>query len=84
VISCIFVFEGRVTRFVYDDTHQALRRSCVKFSQAVVVLLKNSFWNQETVTEVERLIFRALQCEMELDYVTVRRLVLVPVEKGLW
>ena len=81
VISCIVVFEGRVTRVVYDDTHQALRRSCVKFSQTVVVVLKNSFWNQETVTEVERLIFRAFQCEMEMEYITVRRLLLVPVEK---
>jgi len=30
-----------------------------------------------------RLIFRAFQCEMELDYITVRRLLLVPVEKDL-
>jgi len=30
-----------------------------------------------------RLIFRAFQCEMELGYVTVTRLLLVPVEKGL-
>jgi len=84
VISCIVVFECRVTRVVYDDTHQALRRSCVKFNQTVVVVLKNSFWNQETVTEEERLIFRAFQCEMELDYITVSRLLLVPVAKGLW
>ena len=26
-----------------------------------------------------RLVFRAFQCEMELDYVTVSRLLLVPV-----
>jgi len=85
MISCVVVFEGRVTRVVYDDTHQALRRSSVKFSQTVdlVVVLKNSFRNQETVTKVERLIFRAFQCEMELDYITVSRLLLVPVEKGL-
>jgi len=33
---------------------------------------------------VERLIFRAFQYEMELDYVTVRRLLFVPVAKGVW
>jgi len=32
---------------------------------------------------VGRLIFRANQCEMELDYITVSRLLLVPVTKGL-
>jgi len=31
---------------------------------------------------VKRLIFRASQCKMELDYITVRRLLLVPVAKG--
>jgi len=30
-----------------------------------------------------RLIFNAFQCEMELDYITVSRLLLVPVAKGL-
>jgi len=30
-----------------------------------------------------RLIFRAFQCEMELDYITARRLSLVPAAKGL-
>jgi len=30
---------------------------------------------------VGRLIFRAFQCEMELDYNTVSRFLLVPVEK---
>jgi len=30
-----------------------------------------------------RLIFRAFQCEMELDYITVSRLLLAPVAKGL-
>jgi len=33
---------------------------------------------------MERLIFRAFLCEMELDYITVSRLFLVPVAKGLW
>jgi len=67
MISCVVVFDGRVTTVVYDDTHQGLLGSCVKFSQTVVVVLKNPFRNQETVTEVGRLIFRAFQCEMELD-----------------
>jgi len=31
-----------------------------------------------------RLIFRAFQCEMELEHITVSRLLLVPVAKGLW
>jgi len=39
------VFDDRVTRFVYDDTHQGLLGSCVKFSQTVVVVLKNPFRN---------------------------------------
>jgi len=30
-----------------------------------------------------RLIIRALRCEMELDYITVSRLLLVPIAKGL-
>jgi len=32
---------------------------------------------------VGRLIFRAFQCEMELDYTTVSRLLIVPVANGL-
>jgi len=32
MMSCVVVFDGRVTRVVYDDTHQYLFRSCVKFS----------------------------------------------------
>jgi len=30
-----------------------------------------------------RLIYRVFQCEVELDYITVSRLLLVPVEKCL-
>ena len=30
-----------------------------------------------------RLVFRAFQCETELDYIIVSRLLLVPVAKGL-
>jgi len=33
---------------------------------------------------MRRLVFRAFQCEMELDYITDSRLLLVPVAKGLW
>ena len=43
------------------------------------MVLKNSFRNQETGSEMGRLIFRAFQCEIELDYKTVSRLLLVPV-----
>jgi len=46
-------------------------------------VLKNSFRNKETLTEVVILIFRAFQCEMELDYITVSRLLRVPVANGL-
>jgi len=45
MISCVVGFDGRVTRVVYDDTHQGFLESCVKFSQTVVVVLKNSFRN---------------------------------------
>jgi len=45
MISCVVVFDGRVTRVVYDDTHQGLLGSCVEVSQIVVVVLKNSFRN---------------------------------------
>jgi len=39
---CCF-FDGRVTRVVYDDTHQWLLGSCVKFGQTAVAVLKDSF-----------------------------------------
>jgi len=45
MISCVIVFDGQVTRVVYDDTHQCLLGSCVKFSQTAVVVLKDSFRN---------------------------------------
>jgi len=31
-----------------------------------------------------RLIFRAFQCEIELDYIIFSRLLIVPVAKDLW
>jgi len=31
-----------------------------------------------------RLIFHAFQCEMELDYSTITRLLHIPVARGLW
>jgi len=83
MISCVVVFDGGVTRCFYDDTHRGLLGSYVKVSQTAVVELKNSFRNYETVTDVGRLIFRAFQCEMELDYTNVNRLLLVPLAKGL-
>ena len=45
MISCVVVFDSREARAVYDDTHQQLLSSCVKFSQTAVVVLKNSFRN---------------------------------------
>ena len=83
MISGVVVFDSRVTTDVSEDTHQWLLGSCVKLSQTTVVVLKNSFRNYETVTQVGRLIFRAFQCEMEVDYITVSRLFLVLVAKGL-
>jgi len=83
MISCVVVFDGGLTRVVYDDIHQWFLGSCVEFSQTAVVVLKNSFRNQKTVAEVGRLIFRAFQCEMEVDFITVSRLLLVPIAKGL-
>jgi len=53
--------------------------SCVKFSQTAIVVWKNSFRNSEIGAEMGRLIFRAFQCELEPDYITVSRLLLVPV-----
>jgi len=32
MISCVVVFEGRVTRVVNDDTHQWFLGSCMKLS----------------------------------------------------
>jgi len=55
----------------------------VKCSQTALVVLEISFRNYETVAEMGKLNFRAFQCEMELDYTTVNRLLLVPVAKGL-
>jgi len=51
----------------------------VKFSQTAPVVLKNSFRNLDTVAEMGKLIFRAFQCEIELDYITFSMLLLVPV-----
>jgi len=83
MISSVVVFDGRVPRVVYDDVHQDLLGSCMIFSQTAVMVLKKSFRNEETVAEMARLIFRAFQCEIELDYIIVSRLLLAPVAKGL-
>jgi len=45
MISWVVVLDGRVTRVVYDDTHQWLLYSSVKFSQTAVVVLKDQFRN---------------------------------------
>jgi len=31
MISCVVVFEGQLTRVVYDDTHPWLFASCLEF-----------------------------------------------------
>jgi len=67
MLSCVVVFDERVTRVVYEDTHQWLFGSCVIFSQTAVVVLKNLFRSYEIVAEMGRLIVRAFQFEMELD-----------------
>jgi len=43
MISCVIVFDGRVNKVDYDDKHQWLLGSCVKFSQIAVVMLKTHF-----------------------------------------
>jgi len=68
---------------VYDDTHQWLLGPSVKFSQTTVVVVKDSVGSYETVAGMRRFIFHTFQCEVELDYITVSRLLLVPVAKCL-
>jgi len=45
MISCLIVFDGRVNKVDYDETHKWLLGSCVTFSQTSVVMLKNSLRN---------------------------------------
>jgi len=45
MMSTVVVFDCRVARVVYDDTHQGLLGSCEIFSQTAVMLLKKSFRN---------------------------------------
>jgi len=40
MISCVVVFDCRLTRIVYDDSHPRLLGSCVKFNQTAVLVLK--------------------------------------------
>jgi len=80
----VLLFDGRETGVVNDDTHQQLLRTCMKFSQTAVVVLKNSFRNWDTVAEMERLTFGAFQCDMELGYIIFSRFSLVLVAKDLW
>jgi len=42
MISWVVGFDGRVMGVVYDDIHQGLLRSCVKFSQTEVLVVKGS------------------------------------------
>jgi len=41
MISCVVVFEDLVMGVIYDDTHQWLLGSCVKFSNTAVVVVKD-------------------------------------------
>jgi len=43
MISCVVVSDDRVTRVVYDNTHQWLLRSRVKFSRTAIVVLEIHF-----------------------------------------
>jgi len=41
MISCVVVvFDGRLTRVVYEDIHPWLLGYCVKFTQIAIVVLK--------------------------------------------
>jgi len=42
MISWIVGFDGRVMGVVYDDTHQWLLGSCVRFSQTAALVVKGS------------------------------------------
>jgi len=42
MISWVVGFDGRVMGVIYDDTHQWLLGSFVKFSQTAVLLVKGS------------------------------------------
>ena len=84
MISWIVVLDRRVMGVVDDDTYQCLLRSYVKFSQIPYVVAKDSIRSYETVAEMGRLIYCAFQCGVELDYISVSRLLLVLVAKCLW
>jgi len=45
---------------------------------------KDSDWSKETVAEMGRCIICAYQFEVELDDITVRRMLLVLVTKCMW
>jgi len=42
MISWVVVLDGRTMGVVYDETHQWLFGSCVKFNQTAVVVVKDS------------------------------------------
>jgi len=52
MINCAVVFDGQVSRAVFDDTHQQLLGFCVKYGQIAVVVFKNSFRNEGTAAEM--------------------------------
>jgi len=59
MISCVVVFDGRITRVVNNGTHQWLLRSCVKLCQTALAVLKNSVRHYGTIAEMGRFILCA-------------------------
>jgi len=53
----------------------------VKFSQTVWYSVEKLISKLRNSHRSGRLVFRAFQCEMELGYITVSRLLLVPIAK---
>ena len=65
-----------------DDTHKWLLGSCVKLGKIAPAVWWLRFSSKpRAVAEMGRLIFRACQCEMELDCIIVGKLLLVLVTK---
>jgi len=55
----------------------------MKLSQTAVVVVKDSVRSKEIVAVTGRWLFRAFQFQIELDYYTVRRMLVLLVAKCL-
>jgi len=82
MISCVVIFASSVDRVVYDDAQEY----CSTCSYPAWNLVRPWSWcgkihfeTKKQVQKWENWSFRAFQCEMELDYITVSTLLLVPV-----